>query len=146
MSWNERTALLLGKERINQLKKAHVLVVGIGGVGASAAEQLVRGGIGRLTIVDADTIEQSNINRQLPAMHSTIGKAKVDVMAARLKDINPQLELSVINEYLRDESINEVLKTGFDYVVDAIDTLTPKVYLIYHSKQRNIPIVSSMGS
>lgn len=146
MSWNERTALLLGKEKLNQLKSKRVLVVGIGGVGASTAEQLVRGGIGHLTIVDADSVEPTNINRQLPALHSTIDKNKVDVMAARLMDINPQLDLTVLNEYLRDQRIREVLETGFDYVVDAIDTLTPKVDLIYHCKQMNIPIISSMGS
>ncbi len=146
MSWNKRTALLLGEERINQLKNAHVLVVGIGGVGASASEQLVRGGIGRLTIIDADTIELTNINRQLPALHSTINKNKVDVMAQRLIDINPQLELRVLHEYLRDQRMTKVLETGYDFVVDAIDTLAPKVFLIYYCKQMNIPIVSSMGS
>lgn len=146
MSWNARTALLFGSEALEILSEANVLVVGLGGVGAMAAEQLARANIGRMTIADADVIEPSNINRQLPAMRSTIEQKKVDVMASRLKDINPDLELTVLDEYLRDNRMIDVLNTQFDYVVDAIDTLAPKVYLIYHSIQKGYPVVCSMGS
>jgi|SRR6056297_145928 len=146
MNWNSRTELLLGQENINRLGRANVLVVGLGGVGAMAAEQLARAGVGEMTIADADIIEPSNINRQLPATRSTIEQKKVEVMASRLQDIHPELELNVLDEYLRDQRMVEVLETPFDYVVDAIDTLAPKVYLIYHTLQNGYPVVSSMGS
>jgi len=144
--WIERTKLLLGNESLEKLKKANVLVVGLGGVGAMAAEQIVRAGIGFITIIDADSVEETNINRQMPALHSTIGKTKADILAERLLDINPELNINSLKEYLRTDRIIEVLETPFDYVVDAIDTLSPKVYLIYRSIEKNIPIVSSMGS
>ncbi len=146
MNWNVRTELLLGAEKVQQLSEANVLVVGLGGVGAMAAEQLARAGVGRLTIADADTIESTNINRQLPAMRSTIEQKKVDVMAERLRDIHPDLQLTVLDEYLRDQRMIDVLENSFDYVVDAIDTLAPKTYLIYHSLKKGYPVVSSMGS
>ena len=145
-SWNTRTELLLGADRMEYLAKAHVLVVGLGGVGAYAAEQICRAGIGHMTIVDADTVNESNLNRQLPALHSTLGKPKAEVMASRLTDINPKLKLTVINEFLRDERTEEVLSAKFDFIVDAIDSLSPKVFLIYHACQRGIPIISSMGA
>lgn len=146
-SWNTRTELLLGAERMEYLGKAHVLVVGLGGVGAYAAEQICRAGIGRMTIVDADTVNDSNLNRQLPALHSTLGKPKAEVMAGRLLDINPRLKLTVLNEFLRDERTEEILAKGnFDFIVDAIDSLSPKVFLIYHTLQHKIPIISSMGA
>lgn len=146
-NWNTRTELLLGADRMEQLAHSHVLVVGLGGVGAYAAEQICRAGVGHMTIVDADTVNASNINRQLPALHSTLGKPKAEVMAARLLDINPRLKLTVINEFLRDERTEEVLAAArYDFIVDAIDSLSPKVFLIYHALQRGIPIVSSMGA
>lgn len=146
-NWKSRTSLLFGEERMKHLSGCHVLVVGLGGVGAYAAEQICRAGIGKMTIVDADTVNESNINRQLPALHSTIGQAKAEVVAKRLKDINPELELVVKNEFIRDERTEEILdEAKFDFVVDAIDTLSPKVFLIYHALQRGIPIVSSMGA
>lgn len=145
--WNTRTELLLGKERMEYLAGSHVLVVGLGGVGAYAAEQICRAGIGRMTIVDADTVNESNINRQLPALHSTLGEAKAEVMARRLKDINPALELTVVNEFLRDERTEMILSAApYQFVVDAIDSLSPKVYLLYHAFQKHIPVVSSMGA
>lgn len=145
--WNTRTELLFGKERMEQLACSHVLVVGLGGVGAYAAEQICRAGIGRMTIVDADTVTDSNINRQLPALHSTLGRPKAEVMGARLLDINPDLKLTALNEFLRDDRTEEVLLSGhFDYVVDAIDTLSPKVFLMYLAYTNQIPIVSSMGA
>jgi tRNA A37 threonylcarbamoyladenosine dehydratase len=146
MDWLNRTRLLLGDEKVEKLKNSHVLVVGLGGVGAYAAEMLCRAGIGKLTIVDGDTIEHSNINRQLPGLLSNIGKSKAQVMADRLRDINPAIALIVIDEYIRNERIIEILDGNYDYVVDAIDTLAPKTYLIYHAFQKGLRIVSSMGS
>jgi tRNA A37 threonylcarbamoyladenosine dehydratase len=144
--WLERTELILGEAGLTKLKAANVLVVGLGGVGAYAAEMICRAGVGRMTIADGDTIAVSNRNRQLPALKSTEGLPKAEVMGKRLKDINPSLELSLINEYLKDARMEEVLDAGFDYVVDAIDTLSPKIFLIYHSLRRGIPVVSSMGA
>ncbi|MEG2317550.1 MAG: tRNA threonylcarbamoyladenosine dehydratase [Rikenellaceae bacterium] len=129
------------------LKEAHVLIVGLGGVGAYAAEMICRSGVGSLTIVDADDISLSNINRQLIALHSTVGKSKSEVLATRLRDINPTINLTVIQQYLKDEKIDEVLDSSkFDFVVDAIDTLSPKVALILGSLKRGYPLVSSMGA
>jgi tRNA A37 threonylcarbamoyladenosine dehydratase len=128
------------------MNSANILVVGLGGVGAWAAEMICRSGAGSMTIVDGDTVHTSNRNRQLPALVSTEGIPKAEVVGKRLLDINPSLNLTILNEYIRDERMVEVLKNDFDYVVDAIDTLSPKVFLIYHSIQNNIRIVSSMGS
>lgn len=145
--WNTRTELLLGKERMEYLAGCHVLVVGLGGVGAYAAEQICRAGIGKMTIVDADTVNESNLNRQLPALHSTLGKSKAEVMGARLRDINPDLQLTILPEFLRDERTEEVLSAApYQFVVDAIDSLSPKVYLMYHAFTRKIPLISSMGA
>lgn len=130
-NWQQRTELLLGEEKMNRIRNSHVLVVGLGGVGAYAAEMICRAGVGRMTIVDADTVQPTNINRQLPAMHSTLGKTKAEVLAARYKDINPDIELKVLPVYLKDENIPELLDAGkYDFIVDAIDTISPKCYLI----------------
>lgn len=146
-SWLSRTELLLGKEKLDILKKSHVLVVGLGGVGAYAAEQLCRAGIGKMTIVDGDIINPSNRNRQLAALSSLEGKRKAEIMAHRLLDINPQLELEVIVEYIKDERLTEIIHAyKYDYVVDAIDTLSPKIYLIYQAVNAGLKLVSSMGS
>ena len=145
--WLERSLLLFGKEKMNMLREANVLIVGVGGVGAYAAEMLVRSGVGRMTIADADCVGESNINRQLVALHSTIGKQKCDVLAERLHDINPDLELRVVNDYIKDEKTDLLLDSDkFDYVVDAIDTLSPKLALIKGCLDRGYPIVSSMGA
>lgn len=145
--WKSRTTLLLGEERMNYLSGCHVLVVGLGGVGAYAAEQLCRAGIGKMTIVDADTVNESNLNRQLPALRSTIGRPKAEVVAQRLLDINPELELTVHNEFIRDERTEAILdEANYQFVVDAIDSLSPKVFLLYHALRRQIPVVSSMGA
>jgi tRNA A37 threonylcarbamoyladenosine dehydratase len=138
--------MLIGAEALKKLKSAKVLVVGLGGVGGYAAEMICRAGVGSMTIVDGDTIHPSNRNRQLLALESTKGKSKAELMASRLKDINPSLKLVAINEYIKDERMTEILDTGYDYIVDAIDTLSPKIFLIYHSLQRKYPVVSSMGS
>lgn len=145
--WLERTELLLGKEKLTLLRNANVLVVGVGGVGAYAAEMIVRAGVGRMTIADADRVSESNINRQLVALHSTIGREKCDILAERLKDINPSLKLTTVNRFIKDSETDELLDSDkFDYVVDAIDTLSPKLALIKGAMDRGIPLVSSMGA
>jgi tRNA A37 threonylcarbamoyladenosine dehydratase len=147
MHWLERTELLLGAQKLNRIKNANVLVVGLGGVGAYAAEMICRAGVGKMTIVDGDVVEHSNRNRQLPALVSTAGKPKAEILGSRLRDINPEIELTVVNEFIRDERAVELLESQpFDYVVDAIDTLSPKVFLISHSMQRGLKVVSSLGA
>jgi tRNA threonylcarbamoyladenosine dehydratase len=144
--WLKRTELLLDSEKLIKLKNANVLVVGLGGVGAYAAEMICRSGVGSMTIVDGDHIHPTNRNRQLPALKSTEGLAKAAVMGQRLMDINPDIKLTVIQEYIKDDRMIEIIDKGFDYVVDAIDTLSPKIFLIFNSLQRNLPLVSSMGA
>ena len=145
--WTKRTALLLGNEKNEHLRSRHVLVVGLGGVGAYAAEQIARAGIGEMTIIDADIVQPSNINRQLPALHSTIGEAKARIMERRLRDINPDLLLHTRQEFLKDERITELLQnSSFDFIIDAIDTISPKVYLLYTALEMGVKIVSSMGA
>ena len=145
--WKQRTRLLLGEEKMERLQQAHVLVVGLGGVGAYAAEMICRAGVGRMTIVDADTVQPTNKNRQLPALHSTMGREKAEVLAARFKDINPDIQLTVLPVFLKDDNIPELLDAArYDFIVDAIDTLAPKCYLIAEALKRHIKIVSSMGA
>lgn len=147
MEWLSRTELLLGKERLERLLRAHVLVAGLGGVGAYAAEQLCRAGIGEMTIIDGDRVEVTNKNRQLPAIDSNMGLPKAEVMATRFREINPDIRLHVINDFIRDDRMVEVLEMArYDYVVDAIDTLAPKIFLIYHCLQKGLKVVSSMGA
>ena len=145
-NWQERTELLIGTEKTEKLKNSHVLVVGLGGVGAYAAESLCRAGVGELTIVDGDVLNSSNKNRQLSALESTIGKPKAEVVGSRLLDINPKVKLNIIREFIKDDKMPEILDKPFDYVVDAIDTLSPKVHLIYNSIQKGLKIVSSLGA
>ena len=136
-NWLERTELLLGKEKLDLLRKAHVLVVGLGGVGAYAAEMIVRAGVGRMTIADADDVAPSNINRQLVALHSTVGRRKAEILA----------ELTVVDRYIKDEETDLLLDAAkYDYAVDAIDTLSPKLALIKGALDRSLPLVSSMGA
>ena len=143
--WRQRTRLLLGEEKMGRLQQAHVLVVGLGGVGAYAAEMICRAGVGRMTIVDADTVQPTNINRQLPALHSTLEMSKAEILEKRFRDINP--ELTVLSVFLKDENIPELLDAAsYDFVVDAIDTLAPKCHLIAETLKRHIKIVSSMGA
>lgn len=144
---NRRTELLIGAGGLQRLQTAHVLVVGLGGVGGYAAELIARAGVGRMTIVDGDTVSESNINRQIVALHSTVGRPKAGLFAERLRDINPQLELTVVDEYLRDDRLTALLEAHrYSCVVDAIDTLSPKVFLLYHCHRLGLPVVSSMGS
>ena len=146
-NWLERTSLLLGDEKLQLLRKANVLVVGLGGVGAYAAEMIARAGVGRMTIAAADVVSESNINRQLIALHSTIGQEKSELMAQRLRDINPDIELTVVNRFIKDDATDALLDSDkFDYIVDAIDTLSPNLALIKGARDRNIPLVSSMGA
>ncbi|MFN8438365.1 MAG: tRNA threonylcarbamoyladenosine dehydratase [Cytophagales bacterium] len=146
-SWLQRTEALFGSEKIKKISEANVLVVGLGGVGSFAAEFIVRAGVGNLTIVDGDTVEFTNRNRQLPALISTEGQHKAEIMAARLLDINSKLNLTVINDYMTEEKIQSLFAhQTFDYVVDAIDTISPKISLIKNALNRNVPIVSSMGA
>ena len=147
MSWQSRTELMFGVERVQQLRQAHVMVVGLGGVGAYAVEMLCRAGVGEFTLVDGDTVNDSNRNRQLVALTSTVGQLKTDVLAARLRDINPEVKLHLYPEFLRDERTVELLKMAhYDYLVDAIDTLSPKVFMLQQAYLLGIPTVSSMGS
>ena len=138
--------MLIGDDGIEKLRRSHVLVVGLGGVGAYAAEQLARAGIGRMTIVDGDVVNVTNRNRQLLALGSTQGRPKADVMAERIRDINPEVELEVINQYMKDDAIIELVSKPYDFIVDAIDTVAPKVFLLYYAKQNNQRVVSCMGA
>jgi tRNA A37 threonylcarbamoyladenosine dehydratase len=144
--WLSRSGLLLGQEKLDFLKTKNVLVVGLGGVGSYAAETIARAGVGHMTIVDGDVVNLTNLNRQLPALRTNIGKKKAFVMAERLLDINPELELRVVDEYIREDAIKRILEPEYDYVLDAIDTLSPKVFLIYNTLHRGHKLVSSMGA
>ncbi|MFY9152403.1 MAG: tRNA threonylcarbamoyladenosine dehydratase [Prolixibacteraceae bacterium] len=146
-NWLERTEILIGAEGIKKLKNSHVLVVGLGGVGAYAAEQICRAGVGTMTIIDGDVVEASNRNRQLPALVSNEGKPKAEILAERFRDINPDMILHVNNQYLEEDEISSLLENNsFDYVVDAIDTLTPKTHLIIQTLKAGYPLVSSLGA
>lgn len=171
--WQERTALLLGEEALLRLREAVVVVAGLGGVGAYAAEMVARAGVGRMVLIDSDRVGESNKNRQLLALDSTLGRLKTEVMAERLLDINPELHIVKVPEYLTEDNIPEVFEnalremalcgssdpdgaltdepaasTGLapDFVIDAIDTLAPKIALISHCVHSGIPLVSSMGA
>ena len=146
--WQERTAVLLGEATLDSLAAKRVMVVGLGGVGAYAAEMLCRAGVGNLVLIDSDTVGESNLNRQLIALNSTICKLKTDVLAERLKDINPAVNLVVVPEYVEEENLPRIFETAgkLDYVVDAIDTLAPKISLIKHCVQNGIPHVTAMGA
>ncbi|MDM1063671.1 tRNA threonylcarbamoyladenosine dehydratase [Empedobacter falsenii] len=144
--WQERAELLFKEEGLEILKNSNILVVGLGGVGSFAAEFIARAGVGKMTIVDGDTVDITNINRQLPALHSTIGLHKVDVVGDRLMDINPELELTRINEFLSPERTHEIVTPDFDYVLDCIDSVTPKINLILAAKRKKIKVISNMGA
>jgi len=146
VDWLERTRLLLGEQKLEELNNKHVLIVGLGGVGSAAAEMITRAGVGTLTIVDGDVVDTTNRNRQLIALSSNVGKAKAEEMKARLLDINPELNITAIQQFLCGDTLSSLLKNKFDYVVDAIDTLTPKIYLIKNALENQLPIVSSMGA
>ncbi len=144
--WLERTELLLGNEALERMRQLNILIIGLGGVGSFAAEFLARAGVGHMTIVDGDRVDLSNTNRQLPAMHSTVGKLKTEIMAERMLDINPQLVLTVHSEFLTPKTVKELITKDFDYVFDCIDSIQPKQYLIVDCKQKGVRVISSMGA
>jgi tRNA A37 threonylcarbamoyladenosine dehydratase len=144
--WQERAELLFKPEGLQNLKNANVLVVGLGGVGSFAAEFLARAGVGNLTIVDGDVVDITNVNRQLPALHSTEGLPKVHVVGDRLMDINPELNLTRVQEFLSPERAFEIVEDKYDYVLDCIDSVTPKLNLIIGAKRKRVKIISSMGA
>jgi tRNA A37 threonylcarbamoyladenosine dehydratase len=147
MDWLSRTEMVLGREAMARLKASHVLVAGLGGVGSWAAEMICRAGVGKMTVIDGDIITPANINRQLQATTKTLGRMKAEVMEERLKDINPDLQIRTVAEFIRDQRMIDILEEdNYDYVIDAIDTLSPKVFLIYHCLRLNLKIVSSMGA
>lgn len=145
-AWKERAELLFKKEGIKKLQNAKVLVVGLGGVGSFAAEFLARAGVGTMTIVDGDVVDITNINRQLPALHSTVGQPKITIVGDRLMDINPELNLIRIEEFLSPERAFELVTPEFDYVLDCIDSVTPKLNLIIAAKRKGVKVISSMGA
>ena len=153
-SWQQRTEQLIGAAAAERLSHAHILIVGVGGVGAWAAEMLARAGVGEMTLVDADVVSLSNINRQMPALHSTVGEPKTEVARRRLLDINPSLRLHLLTQYLKEEDVPSLLDTlsttlrqgGDVFIVDAIDTIAPKCALIVEAHRRALPIISSMGA
>ena len=144
-NWKERTGLLVGEQTLRRFAEASVAVIGVGGVGGYAAEMIVRAGIGHIIILDSDEVNASNKNRQLLALDSTIGRPKCDVLSERLMDINPELDIKIIEDYLEDPA---TLLAGLriDFLVDAIDTLSPKLSLIKYCVDNRIPLVSSMGA
>lgn len=146
-NWLERTELLIKEDGTEKLANANLLVIGLGGVGSFAAEFLARAGVGKMTIVDGDIVDITNINRQLPALHSTIDQSKVELVGNRLLDINPNLELTKINEFLNPDRMGEVIDSQkFNYILDCIDSVTPKITLIKMAKRKRVKIVSCMGA
>jgi tRNA A37 threonylcarbamoyladenosine dehydratase len=146
LAWLSRSELLIGKENINKLQNSHVLVVGLGGVGSFAAEFICRAGVGQMTIVDGDVVDPTNRNRQLPALFTTHGLSKAAWMEERLLAINPDLKLTVINEFLSPVRCEELLQNDYDYVMDCIDSITPKLTLIAAAYKSGKKVVSSMGA
>lgn len=145
--WMMRTRLLLGDEQIEKLMQSHVLVAGLGGVGGICAEMIARAGVGEVTLIDADTVDPTNRNRQVPALHTTEGKLKTEVMAARLREINPDIKINVYSVFVEEHNRNQILSAAkYDYICDCIDTLSPKVNFIKDAMEMNINIVSSMGA
>lgn len=145
--WLERTELLIKKEGVEQLANSNILVVGLGGVGGFAAEFLARAGVGNMTIVDGDVVDKTNINRQLAAAQSTIGISKTEIMSQRILDINPDIQLNPINQFLNPEDMETILdETKYDFVVDCIDSVLPKLTLIKACRYRKIKIISAMGA
>jgi tRNA A37 threonylcarbamoyladenosine dehydratase len=145
--WMSRTQLMLGDDKTTELINKNVIVVGLGGVGGICAEMIARAGVGKMTIADGDVVDLSNCNRQIAALHSTAAQSKAAVMAARIRDINPEIELTVLNEFVQEDRTIEIIKNGgFDYAVDCIDTLSPKVWFIKACIDNGVQIVSSLGA
>jgi tRNA threonylcarbamoyladenosine dehydratase len=146
ISWLSRTSLLIGNDALENLTTKHVMVVGLGGVGSFAAEFIARAGVGKMTIIDGDIVDKTNINRQLPALATNVGVSKAVIMTERLMAINPQLQLQTINSFIDPQMVENLLKLQPNYIIDAIDSITPKVTFLQLAHQQNIPIVSSMGA
>ena len=147
LKYADRTIRVLGKERFERLSRARVLICGVGGVGGYAAEHLVRSGIGSLTIVDGDTVDASNINRQIAALTGTVGKDKCEVLKERFTDINPDINIKTVSKFIKTaEELDALLDEGFDFVIDAIDDVPAKIELICCCVERKIPLISSMGA
>lgn len=143
----DRTRMLVGDAGMEKLQNAHVFIAGIGGVGSFTAEALARAGVGTLTLLDNDTVDITNLNRQIHATQKTVGRPKVEVMAERIREINPEIQVHTINAFLLDDNTEAVLgDDGYDYIVDAVDTVTAKLALILYARARNIPVISSMGT
>lgn len=146
ISWLSRTSLLIGEKKVQILTQKHVMIIGLGGVGSFAAEFICRAGIGKMTIIDGDVVDPTNRNRQLPALATNHGESKADIMAERLKSINPELELIVIKEFINPEMVEQLFTVTYDYIIDAIDSITPKLTFIKKAYGSKIPFVSSMGA
>ncbi len=143
----DRTRLLIGDDGMNRLQQAHVLIAGVGGVGSFTAEALARAGVGRLTLLDNDTVDITNLNRQIHATQKTVGQPKVQVMAERIADIDPNITVRSINAFLLNDNVEELLgDLHYDYIIDAVDTVTTKLALILYARERQIPVISSMGT
>lgn len=146
MEWLSRTKRLIGEERINKLQNSNVVVFGVGGVGSFVVEGLIRAGLGNITLVDKDTVDITNLNRQIHATTKTIGRAKVEVMKERILEINPKCNVTTFEIFAKEDTLHDILKGHIDYVVDAIDTITSKLQIIEWCKDENIPVISSMGT
>ena len=146
ISWLSRTSLLIGEDAVRNLSQKHVMVVGLGGVGSFAAEFIARSGIGMMTIIDGDVVDPTNRNRQLPALATNHGQSKALIMAERLKAINPELELNVVQQFVNPGNVAELLASKPDYIIDAIDSITPKITFIKTAFESGLPLVSSMGA
>ena len=144
--WDSRTRLLLGDEAVEKLARSRVLVAGVGGVGGYAAEVLARSGVGHLTLIDADDVAESNLNRQLIATIPNIGRPKVELFAERFREVNPEIQVNAVCDFITPDNVAALIGEGFDYVVDAIDTVAPKVALLAECMRRGIKVVSSMGA
>lgn len=142
----DRTALLLGEEAVSRLQKAHVLILGVGGVGGEAAVMLARAGVGHLTLVDGDTVDLSNVNRQAVAFRSTVGMLKTEALAAILRDIAPDMDLTLVSRYITPEDAGTLLTPPPDFAVDAIDDVPAKTAFLLAAKQQDIPLISAMGA
>lgn len=146
ISWLSRTSLLIGEEALRHLTRQHVMVVGLGGVGSFAAEFIARSGIGRMTIIDGDVVDPTNRNRQLPALSTNHGVSKAEIMADRLRAINPEIQLEVVKSFVTPEMVVEQLSRRPDYIIDAIDSITPKITFLKLAYEMQLPLVSSMGA
>ena len=145
-SWLSRTALLIGEEKLNLLSLKHVMVIGMGGVGSFAAEFICRSGIGKMTIIDGDVVDPTNRNRQLPALATNHGISKATIMSERLKSINPEIDIQIIKDFINPEMVETLLTYQPDYIIDAIDSITPKITFLQFAYENKIPLVSSMGA